>query len=153
MNKLRILARKCAALLLLLHFSVQHKCSSLLSTVQLKCSSFFNIVRCISLSKTPIYRSSQCSSSNTSPDFDIELEISVPSWMQGDDFDHEDFDEWWENEGCEDFDGEFGDCDEVIEEYWEGSVYNTRRSWIGRSVDEAIDEEKDNGYRSYYDRT
>lgn len=105
--------------------------------------------------KNAFYSLFGSSSSSTSPNFAQEHDYSgisaalaenesdrfPDSWEGGDEFDHEDYDEWWENEGCEDFDGEFGDCDEVIEEYWEGSVYNIRRSWIGRAVDEAIEEE------------
>lgn len=90
-------------------------------------------------SKIPINGASSGSSGSTFKNSSQELEISVPSWMQGDEFDHEDYDEWWEEHGDDD--------EETIEEFWDGAVYNQRSSWNKRAVDEAIEEENNGTLR------
>lgn len=62
-----------------------------------------------------------------------------------DEYDYEDYKDWYEDmcndvgwpddDGCEDFDGEFGDCNEDVP-----------ISWEQRAVDEAIDEEQPGQY-------
>lgn len=54
-----------------------------------------------------------------------------------DEFDHEDYDEWWEHR-----EQDFEDC----EEWWDGPVYNRRgKCWEEEAVDEAIEEEQNGG--------
>lgn len=136
MSKLRVLAQKCAALLLLLHCLVATAVHLFREKVQQQCNSFSSMVRRISRTKIPIYRSSKCSSSNTFQNLSESNEYSH-SYDLPDEFDHEDYDEWWEHR-----EQDLEDC----EEWWDGPVYNRRgKCWEEEAVDEAIEEERNSG--------
>lgn len=159
MTKFRVLARKCAALLLLLHCLVATPVHLFREKVQHQCNSPFSMIRRIFSLKSWLFSLRKCSSSNTLPNFAQEnrdlregndispVEPDFPdSWELGDEYDLSDYGDWLEEEGCEDFDGEFGDCDEEVD--WWDAVEDgeNRKSWCAEAVDEAIDDEQPGQY-------
>lgn len=173
-SKLRILGKKCAALLTLLHYSVHLKCISLGRKCSTSASLLFSIVRCISRLKSTFYSRVKCSSVSSFPNFTQENEhlreeaVLSPvddyfpdSYALGDEFDHEDYDDWeadylewgdgyggyaWDAEGEDEDEEEFWPEDTV--DRWDGAdepldPVEEVVSWTRRAVDEIIAEEED----------
>lgn len=152
MSKFRILARKCAALLLLLHCLVAAPVQLLREKVQHQCSSLTTMIRRIFSLKNRFFSLRKCSSSNTFPNFAQENDdlregndISpVESEWYGfapvdegasiylsDEYDEEDYDSWLSDEEWLDL---IDDEEEEIQ------------SWITKAVNDAIAEEKPGQY-------
>lgn len=116
-------------------------------------------IKAVFPSKSSLFSLFCGSSGNTFPNFAQEnhdlregndispVEPDFPdSWELGDEYDLSDYGDWLEEEGCEDFDGEFGDCDEEVD--WWDAVEDgeNRKSWCAEAVDEAIDDEQPGQY-------
>lgn len=102
--------------------------------------------------KMPISGLSGSNGSNTFPNLS-ESNDFPDSWMLGDEYDYSDYGAFLDEreEPSDDYDDQWDWGDEWDEEPLD--VVEELKSWSQRAVDEAIEEEKDDSYRSYFDRT
>jgi len=133
MSKLRVLAQKCAATVATAAALGSNTAASLFPKGSNTAASLHDTLHwLVSHLKTPFYSRVCRIGSNTSPNFAQESHFP-DSWELGDEFDHEDYDEWYTDE-----------MEEWDQDDWD--YYHHGDSWQVEAVDEAIDDEQPGEY-------